>query len=201
MNVAAINTRAIPFNTTTPEGVVMTLPRPAKTGALNVQTKVSALPPGKRGFMLWLRSAQGFPQVYNNLRVVSPQLVNATLAGLADIAPADLPAYQLPTFEISNPGVPSLSVADDSATESWISTVKNAASAVLQVNQQRQVMDMQLQRARAGLPPLDVSAYTDAAAYQVGLNQSTQRTLLIGAGILVGGFVLYKLLGTKRGRR
>jgi hypothetical protein len=50
----------------------------------------------------------------------------------------------------------------------------------LTLQQQRELLRIQNQRAAAGLPPLDVSQYTPGV--NVGLASDTQRTLLMVAG-------------------
>lgn len=67
-----------------------------------------------------------------------------------------------------------------------------AATTYLTLDQQRELLKIQNERARQGLPPLDVSQYTPGVS--VGVESSTQNTLLLLVGIIVGGAVLAKVL-------
>ena len=79
------------------------------------------------------------------------------------------------------------------------SLLTNLGSAFLPLYQQKKMLDIQVERARNGLPPLDTSAYDSASGgVNVGVNRSTQNTLLMLAGIAAGGFLLVKLLGKRR---
>lgn len=56
----------------------------------------------------------------------------------------------------------------------------DAYKTYLTVDQQRELLKIQNQRAAQGLPPLDVSQYTPGV--NVGIASDTQRTLLLVAG-------------------
>ena len=80
-----------------------------------------------------------------------------------------------------------------------ISTLASAASAFLPLYTQKQLLDIQLSRAKAGLPPLDTSQYTDSnAGLNVGINPATQKTLLTVAAIAAAALLAHKLLGRSR---
>ncbi|NBS80027.1 hypothetical protein EBS57_09625 [bacterium] len=58
---------------------------------------------------------------------------------------------------------------------------------MVMTNQQRQLMQINIDRAKAGLPPIDVSAYSGVGV-NVGLSQGTQQLVLylaLGAGALL----------------
>jgi hypothetical protein len=65
--------------------------------------------------------------------------------------------------------------------ESWMDTLQRMLPTLATTYQQHQLLQVQVDRAKAGLPPLDVSQY--AAGVQVGLSPET-RKLLMGAGFV-----------------
>lgn len=139
---------------------------------VRLQAKAGAAP-GWAGFMGWL--ADTHPQLYNKVRVMDSDFVQAAeqqsnagsviLAGLSgDDAPAPAP----------------------SQVQQFLQTATAAAAAILPLVQQQKVLNMQLKRAQAGLPPLDVGAYIDPnQGMNVGITPATQKTLmyLVGGGI------------------
>lgn len=70
--------------------------------------------------------------------------------------------------------------------EDWVSAVSRAMSTVAMADYQRRLLNVQLERARAGLPPLDSSEY--GLGLNVGVN--TQTALLIGGVALVAVLAL-----------
>lgn len=68
--------------------------------------------------------------------------------------------------------------------------LSTAATAYLTLEQQRELLKIQNERARQGLPPLDASAYTPGVS--VGVAQGTQNTVLIVAAIFAGVYLLGK---------
>ena len=62
--------------------------------------------------------------------------------------------------------------------ESWIDTIARAMTTVVMADYQRDVLRLQLERARQGLPPLDAAQY--GAGVTVGLSPSTQQLLILG---------------------
>jgi hypothetical protein len=64
--------------------------------------------------------------------------------------------------------------------EDWISAIARAIPTLAMAESQRQLLNVQLDRARQGLPPLNASQY--GLGVSVGL--SPQTMLLIGAAIL-----------------
>jgi|DewCreStandDraft_4_1066084.scaffolds.fasta_scaffold05366_24 hypothetical protein len=70
---------------------------------------------------------------------------------------------------------------------------------IVQAYRERQAVKAQMERARAGLPPLDLTQYSPPVRVEVGAQQATQRNLMIGAA-LVGGAILLGVLLTGRRR-
>lgn len=79
--------------------------------------------------------------------------------------------------------------------ESWIDTLARILPSVLASVQQKQLLDVQIERARAGLPPLDVSQYTPGVS--VGLSQSTKELIMYG-GIAALGIWAFSAYGKYR---
>ena len=125
---------------------------------------------GMPGFIQWVQTYH--PEVWQEASV-SP-----LLAGIGADAVATTPATPVAQNKI-------------------VSALTDAAAKLLPLYQQQQVFQTQLKRAQAGLAPVDVSAYTADTGYQVGLNKSTQSTLMMIAGLGVGGLLLWKLLGKR----
>lgn len=74
----------------------------------------------------------------------------------------------------------------------WYQDIVQAGTAYLQLEQQRELLKIQNERARQGLPPLDASAYTPGVS--VGVAQSTQNTLITALLIMGGVYLAGKIL-------
>lgn len=74
--------------------------------------------------------------------------------------------------------------------QSVLQTAVQVATTYLTLDQQRELLRIQNERARQGLPPLDVSQYTPGVS--VGVESSTRNTVLWVVAIIVGGAVLSK---------
>lgn len=137
---------------------------------------------GYPGFVGWL--AKVHPDVYNRVIATIPDTVSAlrTIHSNGSVLHGDDPAAS-------------------TRTQQFIAAVTSAATAILPIVQQQKLLKIQLERARAGQPPLDVGAYVDPnQGVNVGLNPGTQKTLLWLGGGIVGAWLLSRLLG-RRGRR
>jgi hypothetical protein len=119
----------------------------------------------------------------------------ATLGANDDLSPVTLTVTRAATEGITN-STPMPTTAGNSQI---VQTITQAASALLPLYQQQQILNAQLQRAQKGLPPLDTSRYIDPnTGLNVGLNAGTQNTLLMLGGLAVGGLLLFKVLGGRR---
>lgn len=139
-------------------------------------------PRGMRGFFAWLRNVQ--PGV---ARAVGVKLRRpTTLSGLGITAPTDVTTTEKPV-------APSL--ADK--VKDLVLGVSQAYLTYEQMQAQKKVMALQLERARAGLPPLDINMEQyglTGPQVSVGLSPTT-RNLLIAGGIGLGAvYLLPKLL-------
>ena len=77
--------------------------------------------------------------------------------------------------------------------ESWIDTLTKLASAVVLTAQQTQLIQLNIERAKAGLPPVDIAQYSGIGV-NVGLSASTRNLLIYG------GIALVAVLFLTRGR-
>lgn len=177
---------------------------------------------GFQGFFAWLAATH--PKLYNYAAVALPNEVDAeslgnpasqlagmglldpltstvsdsSIASSADVSFSDV---TLPT-SVTN-ALPSDATASpptsDSSAANIISTITQAASAILPVIQDQKILNLQLTRAAQGKPPLDTSKYFPNSGINLGLNPSTQNTVLILGGLVGGAFLLSKLLAGRRG--
>lgn len=76
--------------------------------------------------------------------------------------------------------------------QSFLQTLAQTATTYLTLDQQKELLRIQNERARQGLPPLDVSQYTPGVS--VGVESSTRNTALLVVGLLVGGMLLAKAI-------
>jgi len=84
------------------------------------------------------------------------------------------------------------------ASSSIIDTIQQAAAAFLPLVTQQKLLNINIDRASKGLPPIDTAAYESASqGLNVGINRSTQNTFLMLAAGLGGIFLLSKLLGKR----
>lgn len=123
-------------------------------------------------YLLWLDKA--YPEMYRQLY-------------------EDVNAIKLGATEQPAPSEPSL-------WDNIVGGLEKLVPVYLATEQQKQLNDINLQRAKAGLSPLDASDASTIST-QVGLSPKTQQTILLGTGIVAAALVMPKLLGgSKRGR-
>jgi hypothetical protein len=80
--------------------------------------------------------------------------------------------------------------------EPWWVTWSRIASSVVMTKQQYDLMQINVERAKRGEPPLDIAQYSGVGV-QVGVSQNTQQFLTY-AGIAVLGFLLINTLARRR---
>jgi hypothetical protein len=144
--------------------------------------------PGQKGFLLWVKLNQ--PKLYDAYRATLKKNMQ-TLKGLGDDGSPD------PTAPPDSAPDPATSAPPAPASSSWADATKNillSASQVYlaktQIDNQSKLLDTQLARARAGLPPLNIdpASYGLQPTIGVGLSSSTQKLVmygLIGIGALL----------------
>jgi hypothetical protein len=94
------------------------------------------------------------------------------------------------------PGITDQVAAEQSQGESWVDALAKVLPVLATTYQQRQLLEVQLQRARSGLPPLDVSQYSPGV--QVGLTSDTRLLLIIGGAALAAVLLLPMLMGRSK---
>lgn len=78
---------------------------------------------------------------------------------------------------------------------SMLSDLTKVIPAVLQYDMQRQLMLVNVDRAKKGLPPINTAQY--APGVNVGVTDNTQKLILTGLGIFAGAWVLSSLIGRR----
>lgn len=71
--------------------------------------------------------------------------------------------------------------------EPWYETAQKILTGLVMTEQQRQLMQLNIERAKQGLPPIDINRYSGVGV-NVGLSQGTQQLVLylaLGAGALI----------------
>ena len=94
------------------------------------------------------------------------------------------------------PNATNIIAQNQSPGESWADTAQKIFSALVMSEQQRQLMQLNIERAKQGLPPIDIARYSGVGV-NVGLSQGTQQ--LVTYALLAGGALL--LLNTLMKRR
>lgn len=82
------------------------------------------------------------------------------------------------------PGMTNLLQSQSTAGETWEQTWQRVMPAIAATVQQREILKIQLERARQGLPPLDNSQF--GAQVSVGLDTQTRNILIAGGAALIG---------------
>jgi len=85
-------------------------------------------------------------------------------------------------------------VQNSSTFDSIIQAARDAANALIGIEQQRRLLEINAQRAAQGLPLID----TLAAQVQVGLAPDIKNLLVIGGLFFAGIFVLHTIRGKRR---
>lgn len=142
---------------------------------------------GTRGFLQWLQVNQ--PAIYRKARPAIAKQAGSALAGLGLTDPT-------------------ATASETPAPKSWTDSLKDivlaASQAYLstqQIKTQQKVVDLQLQRAQAGMAPLDIDLQRiglQPPQVQVGVAGDTMKWVLLGVVGLGGLYVLGKVLGGRR---
>lgn len=86
-------------------------------------------------------------------------------------------------LDVIAPGVTDIIAKEQAPGESWADTLQRILPIIAATYQQKQLLDVQVQRARDGQPPLDASMY--APGVKVGLSPETMQALYIAGGLLL----------------
>jgi hypothetical protein len=112
----------------------------------------------------------------------------------------DVSTFQMPNdfqvvFEQAGPGSVAALKAAQNTGEKWTDTFTRIATSLGLGVQQYQLMNLNVQLARQGKPPIDVAAYSGAGV-NVGLSAGTQQ-LVTYAGLALIGLVLLNMATKK----
>lgn len=108
--------------------------------------------------------------------------------------PADYPlvnatpdAAYAASLETVAPNITTLVAEQRTTGESWIDALERILPAVVSTWQQKEILQVQVERAKQGLPPLNASQL--AAGVNVGLSPEVQRMVWIGGAALLAAVV------------
>ena len=105
--------------------------------------------------------------------------------------PAGMSREQYRAIESIAPNASAIIAQNQTPGESWSDTLQKVLTGLVATNQQRQLMQINIDRAKAGLPPVDINAYTGVGV-NVGLSAGTQQ-LVTYALLGVGAFLLLNM--------
>ena len=106
-----------------------------------------------------------------------------------DLSTATIPvAYQV-VFDQAAPGLTQKIAEAQKPGESWTDTWSRIGSALLMSIQQYKLIDLNTERAKKGLPPVDIASYSGVGV-NIGLSPSTQQLLLFG-GLAVAALLFF----------
>ncbi len=95
------------------------------------------------------------------------------------------------------PGVTEMTVAQAQASgENWIDSLSRLLTAIVVTEQQRDLLRVQVERARAGQPPLNVSQYAGGA--QIGISSDTKWFIGLALAGVAAVVLMPQLLGRRR---
>lgn len=148
------------------------LPVPKRTRPTRLRVSASNIrEPGLPGFLRWLE--RDFPAVHARLRAQRPDLLATAMAGLGQAEPV--------------------------ATKTAGQKIADFVLPLLQVYQQRQILKLQLKRAEAGQPPLDVeSLAAPPTRVEIEAGKETRRTGMIALAAGAGLGLLVWMMGRRR---
>ena len=101
--------------------------------------------------------------------------------------PYGITAEQARAIESFAPNATSIIAQNQTPGEPWYETAQKILTALVMSDQQRQLMQLNIERAKQGLPPVDINRYSGVGV-NVGLSQGTQQLVLylaLGAGALI----------------
>lgn len=105
----------------------------------------------------------------------------------AGIVPEGMTREQWYALNTVAPNATQVIAENQTPGEPWYETAQKILTGLAMTNQQRQLMDLNIERARKGLPPIDINRYTGLGV-NVGLSAGTQNLVLylaLGAGALI----------------
>lgn len=110
--------------------------------------------------------------------------------------PANLTPQWSTNLERLAPTITQKIQSQQSQDEPWWQTATRILSALSLSQQQRELMRINIERARQGQPPLDISQYAGVGV-QVGVSPQTQQLLTYG-GLALLAFLVFNTLARRR---
>lgn len=105
-----------------------------------------------------------------------------------------MPQQWATTFDTIAPGfTQQFEAATGNSSEPWYQTAIRVMGGLIMTDYQRRLLNVQLERAQQGLPPLDAAQY--GVGVNVGLSADTQKILIIG-GLALAGLIVF--MGSRR---
>lgn len=116
--------------------------------------------------------------------------------GLGDRWGAEPPSDYGTAIDAVRPGL-ALTVEQEAkrTNTDWIETATRIANTVLLTRAQKQLLDVQIQRARQGLAPLDASQYS--MGVNVGIAPDTRQSLMLAGGVAIAMIALVAVLRSR----
>ena len=122
---------------------------------------------------------------FNTDMVYNDQLFST---GYFDTGP--MPTDWAMAIEEIAPGFGAQFATQESTDKPWLQTVLQTATALYMTDYQRRLLNLQLDRARQGLPPLSSSQI--GLGVNVGLSPETLKAIAIGGGAILVGILLMR---------
>ncbi|MGV0999695.1 MAG: hypothetical protein ACOYBQ_10245 [Fluviibacter sp.] len=74
--------------------------------------------------------------------------------------------------------------------ESWVTAAARAMSTVVMTDYQRKLLNVQLDRAKQGLPAIPMSDYGVGVGVNIGISPEVQKMLMLGGAALLAVYLL-----------
>lgn len=157
---------------------------------------------GPKGYLVWLAMNQ--PKLYAQVRAKLKDRVPQNLSGFGEVDQS-LVSIGVTADVASDPIINS---APQGASSTWADALKNILSTVAvgysakqQIDAQNKLNQIQLDRLRQGLPPLNVdpaSLGLSTASASIGLSSNTQRLFIYSGIAFLGVWLLTSMRGGRR---
>lgn len=128
--------------------------------------------------------------------IISPDGTMVRADDPTKVIASDLTPTWATALETIAPTISQKINSQQQADEPWWETWSRIATAVVMTAQQRDLMRINVERAKQGLPPLDVASYTGVGV-NVGLSQQTQQLVTYG-GLALLAFLVFNTLARRR---
>jgi len=97
----------------------------------------------------------------------------------AGLVPVGMDRAYYESLQLTNPNAPRMIAAAQKPNEDWWDTAQRILLGIVQLDQQRSIMQLNIERAKLGQPPIDPTTYSGVGV-QVGLAPSTQNMIVLG---------------------